>query len=58
MANRMLYYVFSCALSLIVLIFIMKFLGITPADVRSFVVNGIGAGIKFLMQFRGIMHWQ
>ena len=57
MANRLLYYVFSCILSLVVLIFVMKFLGITPNDVRDFVVNGIGAGIKFLMQFRGIFHW-
>jgi len=57
MANRMLYYIFSCALALIVLVFVMKFLGITSADVRDFVVNGIGSGLKFLMQFRGIFHW-
>lgn len=50
-------YITACMISLIVVIFVMKFLGITVADVRDFVVNGIGGGLKFLLQFRGIYHW-
>lgn len=54
-AGSGIYYIFSCIVAIVVLIFIMNFLGVTWADVHYFIKHGIGGALKILMGFKDIL---
>lgn len=52
--GRGIYYIFSCIVAIIVLCFIMNFLGVKWADVHYFIKYGIGGALEILSQFKDI----
>jgi len=52
--GRMLGGIISIFVSIVVLVFIMRFLGVTWADVDHFVTNSMTEAAKILSLFRGI----
>lgn len=51
---RMAYGIISVIVSIVVLVFIMRFLGVTWADVDSFFSHSLKNAVKILSLFQGI----
>ena len=52
MLGRGIYYVFSCLVAIITLIFLLKFFGITWNDVHYFIEYGIGGALDIIKELR------
>lgn len=52
--GRLLGGIISVLISVVVIVFIMRFLGVTWADVDYFVSNSMREAVKILSLFRGI----
>lgn len=51
-AGRAIWYLFSCIVAIIVLCFLLKWLGVSWADVHNFIRYGIGGALKVLVELR------
>lgn len=46
--------ILSLFVSVVVIIWLMRFLGVTWGDFDSFITHGLGGGLKILQLFKGI----
>lgn len=53
-AGRGIYYIFSCIVAIALLVVILRFLGVTMADVNYFIKYGIGGALKVLLEFKDV----
>lgn len=50
--SRGIYYVFSVLVSIVVLIFLMRFFNVGFDDITYFIEHGIGGALKILVELR------
>lgn len=54
--GKALYAIVSVIVSIVVLVFVMRFLGVTWADVDNFVSHSMKEAVKILSLFQGIFN--